>query len=79
MDDLSARGLEVECRDSYAYGHWTPTWIESYADFVDVALRLNVPVSISGGVPFAFVFFFPRTIEMVCAAPNIGYHIIRIP
>lgn len=69
-------GCEVKYVDHFAYGPPTPTWMDNYTDFIDIVKTVKPDVvTISAGVPYHFIFFFPRTIEMIARAPYNGYYI----
>ena len=81
VKDLKSHGLTVKYVD-HLYYSWLGgvRRVDNYTEFVDIASHATVPyaraVTISGGVPYHFLFFFPRTIEMTCASDNL--YIIRI-
>ena len=72
-------GFKVEYVDHFVYVHITPTRVENYTEFIEIAKTAEPDVvTISAGVPYHFVFFFPRTIEMICAVPYNGFYLLRI-
>jgi hypothetical protein len=79
IKDLESIGFKVEYVDYFAYGHWTPTWVDTYSNFTSTLKKYNATtVWVSAGVPYNFIFSFPREIEMRCGIPYVAYYIIRI-
>jgi hypothetical protein len=77
--DLESLGFKVEYVDHFAYGHWTPTWVDTYYNFTSTLKEYNATtIRVSAGVPYNFVFFFPKRIEMTCGIPYVAYYIIWI-
>ena len=80
IEDLENLGFNVKYIDHFVYGRFAvPIWVDTYYNFTDIAKNLSASlITISAGVPYYFIFFFPRTIEMICAVPYNGYYILRI-
>lgn len=79
IKDLESLGFQVEYVDYLAYYHWTPTWVDTYSNFISTLKKHNATtVWVSAGVPYYFVFSFPQIIEMTCGIPYVAYYIIRI-
>ena len=80
VKDLKSHGLTVKYVDHLHFSWMPVSVVDNYTEFVDIASHATMPyaraVTISGGVPYHFLFFFPRTIEMTCVDDT--FYIIRI-
>jgi len=79
IKDLENLGFTVQYVDYYTWGIWHPIWVATYSEFTTLAKNLNAStITVRGGVPSYFIFFFPRTIEIMFVLELRGTYVLRI-
>jgi len=79
IEDLKNQGFDVVYEPHYPYGHWGPTYVDTYSNLTSTARAINSSIIyVNGGVPSNFVFFVPSRIEIVAATVGVGYYIFIV-